>query len=128
MSDRPIPVWTTTQISDGTLTVNYDGVVDEEWLDAANDTASAWDGETRGQTWDSIVFGSHDITVLGLRPETDVAQLRDYVAGVITAADAEYEHREVRNKRQREQQASEEEARRQAEQSLAERFRDLSDS
>jgi hypothetical protein len=126
MSDRPVPVWTTTEISDGNLVVNIDGVVDEYWLSAANKTATLWDGETRGQTWDSIVFTHHAIHLLEVEDETDVAHLRNYVSDLITAATAESERLRARYEQQRAQEAAEEEARHQKDQSLTQRFRDLS--
>jgi hypothetical protein len=59
-----------TQISDGTLTVNYDGVVDPEWLDAANDTATAWGGEAaaRPGTPSSSGATTSPVSASGQRP------------------------------------------------------------
>lgn len=65
-------------------------------MSATNDMAETWQNETRGQAWQSVIFSSDSIHVVGLYDDVEAEQLRAYVADLIAAANAELGERRLR--------------------------------
>ena len=125
---RPSPVWTTTAVQGGNMLVNLDeSVLDEDWVSAANDMAETWQNETRGQAWQSVIFSSDSIHVVGLYDDVEAEQLRAYVADLIAAANAEFEERRLHHEQGVASVHAHMEAQREKDEDLTEQFRDLSD-
>jgi hypothetical protein len=124
----PSADWTTTAVQGGNMLVNFaEPVLDDNWVSAANDTAETWENETRGQAWQSVVFSSDSIHIVGLHDDVAVEQLRAYVADLITAANTEFDERRLRHEQDVASVNDDVEAQREKDEELTERFRDLSD-
>ena len=110
------------------MLVNLDEpVLDEDWVSAANDMAETWQNETRGQAWQSVIFSSDSIHVVGLFDDVEAEQLRAYVADLIAAANAELEERRLHHEQGVASVHADMEAQRETDEDLTEQFRDLSD-
>ena len=92
MSIDVTPVWTTTDVQNGNMTVGFDAAVDDTWLQAVGSVEAAWSPETLGQTWGIVSFTEGLIFIPSVAEDTDVTSLRSYILELIDAANREYEH------------------------------------